>query len=202
MKTKASLAVLTLLLGFTPLLHAQRVEITPFYGYRFGGEVENALTGRTYAFQDSPAYGLVLGFTPVPDSYEKFELYWSHQDTSVDLQGTGGIGRLNLSIDEIMLGGVLEKSDGHFRPYISGHVGATHFSPEGYSSDTRFGLSLGGGLKFFITRNIAVGADLRGFCTVVNSSGSFISGNGGTVVVYSGSTMWQGQASAGVTIAF
>jgi hypothetical protein len=189
----------------TPLAQkpaAPRFEISPFYGYRFGGEAQNPRTGRTYAFEDSEAYGLFLDFAPWPNSPEKLELLWSRQDSSLNLQGLAGLGKVDLSIDQIQIGGSLERGNKHLREYVSLLAGATYYSTDGYGSDTKFGLSLGGGLKYFITRNLALRADLRGFCTVVNGSGGFISTGGSTVVVFSGSTVWQGEATVGVSLAF
>jgi hypothetical protein len=57
-------------------------------------------------------------------------------------------------------------------------------------------------VKYFITRNLALRADLRGFCTIVDSGGALISSGGGTSVAFYGTAMWQGQATVGVTLAF
>jgi hypothetical protein len=202
MKTKTMLAVLCLLLAFNPLLQAQRLEISPFYGYRFGGEVQNALNGRTYGFQDSPAYGLMLDVAAQEKSDMKLELMWSRQDSKVDLEGLSGVGRVNLTIDQIQIGASGETGGKHFRQYLSGMAGATYFSPQGFDTDLRFSLGLGGGLKYFFTPNIALRGDLRGFCTFVDTSSAFISANGKTLVAFSGSTIWQGQATRGLSIAF
>ena len=202
MKTKTILTVLGLLLIGTARLHAQKFEISPFYGYRFGGEVQNPLTGRTYGFRDSEAYGLFLDIAPRPDAPVKLELLWSRQDTSVDLQGLAGVGRVNVAVDQIQIGGSVERGGPHLREYFSLLAGATYYSPAGYESEIKFSLGLGAGVKYFLTRNLALRADLRGFCTIVDSSGGFISTGGSTVVVFSGSAVWQGQASVGVSLAF
>jgi len=202
MKTKYILGVLGLLLAGSSQLHAQQVEISPFYGYRFGGEVENPVTGRTYGFRDSAAYGLFLDLSPRPYSPLKLEVLWSRQDSSVDLNGLAGLNRVNLTIDQIQIGGIAEGSDKHLRPYVSVLAGATYYSTDGYGSDTKFSLGLGGGLKYFITPNLALRADLRGFCTLVNSSSAFISTGGTTVVAFSGTAIVQGQATVGVSLAF
>jgi hypothetical protein len=215
MKTKCTLGVLALL-AFTSALRAQqfvqplaqqpaeatRFEISPFYGCRFGGEVQNPFPGRTYGFRDSEAYGLFLDVAPRPNSPAKFELLWSRQDSSVNLQGLAGLGRVDLSIDQIQIGGSLERGGQHLREYVSLLAGATYYSTDGYGSDTRFSLGLGGGVKYFLIRNLALRADLRGFCTIVDSSGAFISNGGATVVAFSGSAIWQGQATMGVSLAF
>lgn len=180
----------------------QRFEISPFYGYRFGGEVQNPFTGRTYGFRDSEAYGLFIDITPQPNWPIKLELIWSRQDTSVNLQGLGGLGNLDLSIDQIQIGASVERGGQHLREYLSLLVGATYYSTDSYGSDTRFSTGIGGGVKYFFTPNIALRADLRGFCTIVQGSGAFISGPGGTVVAFSGTAVWQGQATVGLSVAF
>ena len=200
-KTKTALAVLSLLMALTAA-QAQRLEISPNYGYRFGGDVQNSLTGQTYDLKDAPTYGLTLDFSPEPDSGGKFELMWSRQDSSVNLQGLGGVGKVDLTIDEIQIGGSMETGGKHLREYLSLLVGATYYSPEGYDNDLRFSAGLGGGLKYFFTPNIALRADLRGFCTFIDTSSAFISHGGTTLVAFSGSTIWQGQATLGVSIAF
>ena len=190
-----------LLLMSTSLLQAQKVEISPFYGYRFGGDFQDAFTGAEYGIKDAPAYGLFVDLIPAgPDM--KIELLWSRQDTSLDVDGGNGMNDLDLTIDEFQVGGIAEKGDKRLRGYVSAHVGATHFSTDGYGSDTRFSLGVGGGAKYFLTRNIVLRADLRGFCTVVEAESGFIYSNGATLVVFSGSALWQGQASIGVGIAF
>ena len=45
-------------------------------------------------------------------------------------------------------------------------------------------------------------ASLRGYCTVVESDSVFISTGGTTVAYFSGSAVWQGEVSGGITLAF
>ena len=109
---------------------------------------------------------------------------------------------MNLTIDEIQIGGSVERGGRHLREYASLLAGATYYSTDGYGSDTRFSFGLGGGVKYFITRNLALRADLRGFCTIVDSGGALISSGGGTSVAFYGTAMWEGQATVGVSLAF
>ena len=127
---------------------------------------------------------------------------WSRQDSSLNLQGLGGVGRVDLTIDEIQIGGSMETGGKHLREYVSLLVGATYYSPEDYDTELRFSAGFGGGLKYFFTKNIALRGDLRGFCTFIDTSSTFISHNGTTLVAFSGSTIWQGQATLGLSIAF
>ena len=188
-------------------LHAQdeqaptRFEISPFYGYRWGGGLETT-TGQELGFQDGRAYGLALDYSPLHSQDVKLELLWSRQESGVDLHGFDGLHHIGMTVDEFQIGGVLETGRDRLRAYITGLLGATLFGPDDADSEVRFSLSIGGGVKFFLLRNLALRADLRGYCTVVDSESAFISVGGVTVAHFSGSSLWQGEVTGGVTLAF
>lgn len=184
-----------------PLTQTTRFGISPFYGYRWGGEIQDASTGSEYSFEDAPVYGLILDYAPI-GYYGRFELLWSRQDSSVDFQGNYGLGKVDLTIDVIQVGGECEYGSEHLRGYVSAHLGATHFSSYGHGDDTKFSFGIGAGAKAFLTRNIYLRADLRGIWTVTEGEGGFIYANGVAVAVFSGSTLWQVQVSAGVGVTF
>ena len=184
-----------------PLSQTTRFGISPFYGYRFGGEVEDPNSSATYSFEDSEAYGVFLDYAPV-GHFGRYELLWSHQDSSLDFKGNNGLGKVDLTVDVVQVGGVAEFGTEDFRQYVSMHIGATHYATDDYGSDTRFSLGIGGGLKLYVTKNIYLRGDIRGFCTITDSEGSFIYVNGVTVATFSASTLWQGQASVGIGITF
>jgi len=186
---------------YKPLTQTKQFGISPFYGYRFGGEVEDLDTGARYSFEDAPAYGLFLDYAPI--NYNgRFEFLWSRQDSSVDFSGNNGVGRVDLTIDEFQIGGVAEFGSERFREYVSAHIGATYYSSDGDGDDLRFSFGIGAGVKAFLTKNIYLRADIRGFCTIVEAEGSFIYANGVTVASFTGTTLWQGQASVGIGITF
>jgi hypothetical protein len=136
------------------------------------------------------------------DYYGRFELLWSRQDSSVDFHGNNGLGNVDITIDVIAVGGECEYGAESLRGYVSAHLGATHFSSDGYGDDTQFCFDIGAGVKVFLTKNIYLRADLRGFGTVTEAQGGFIYANGVTVASFSGTTLWQGQVSAGVGVTF
>jgi hypothetical protein len=184
-----------------PLTQTTRFGISPFYGYRFGGEIQDTKTDTKYNFKDAPAYGLILDYAPM-DYYGRFELLWSRQDTSVDFHGNNGLGNVDITIDSFHVGGETEYGSERLRGYASVHVGATHYSSGGYGDDTKFSFDIGGGVKAFLTKNIYLRADFRGFFSVTEAQGSFIYANGVAVATFSGSTLWQGQVSAGIGVTF
>lgn len=189
------------LASITPLAQTTRFGIFPFFGYRFGGELQDPNTDTKYSFKDGPAYGLILDYAPM-DYLGRFELLWSRQDTSVDFQGDYGLGQVDIAIDSLMVGGEAEYGSETLRGYASAHVGATYFSSDGYGDETKFSFDIGAGVKAFLTKNLYLRADLRGICTVTDGQGSFIYANGVTVATFSGSGLWQGQVSAGVGFTF
>ena len=184
-----------------PLTQTTRFGISPFYGYRWGGEIQDPNTDTKYSFKDGPAYGLILDYAPM-DYYGRFELLWSRQDSSVDFHGNNGLGNVDITIDVIQVGGECEYGSEPLRGYVSAHVGATHFSSAGHGDDTQFSFGIGGGVKAFLTKNIYLRADLRGFGTVTEAEGSFMFANGVTVATFRGTALWQGQVSAGVGVTF
>ena len=125
-------------------LRAQVFDVSPFFGYRFGGSF-HAANGEEASLQDGRAYGLSFDYTPYPADI-KLELFWSRQDSGVDLAGVGGFNHLNVKVDEFMLGGIYEHGQGRLRETVTVLVGATVFSPESMSSDAHFGFGFGGGV--------------------------------------------------------
>jgi len=184
-----------------PLTQTTRFGISPFFGYRFGGEIQDAKTGEEYSLKDAPAYGLFLDYAPI-GYFGRFEVLWSRQDSSVNFNGNNGLGNVDVIMDVFQIGGECEYGSDRFRLYVSADLGATHFSTDGYGDTTQFSFGIGGGVKAFLTKNLYLRADLRGFGTVTQAEGSFLFVNGVTVATFSGTTFWQGQVSAGIGVTF
>ncbi|MBE2215818.1 MAG: outer membrane beta-barrel protein [Opitutaceae bacterium] len=183
-------------------LRAQGVEVSPFVGYRFGGEFENAATGDRYTIQAAPTFGVMID-VPIGSNPIRTELLWCRQDTEIQFPGTDGPGLVDLTVDLWELGAIAEETKDDFVEYISAHVGLTHISTSGHGSDTRVNLSAAVGAKFFIKPNVALKAEVRGICTFVDTEATIISiGEGSTLLHYSGSTLWQGQATLGLSVIF
>jgi hypothetical protein len=105
----------------------------------------------------------------------------------------------------IQVGGVNEFSDGNVRPFLSGSLGMTIFSPDvvGASDITRFAVSAAIGVKAFnATERIGVRLQSRFWFNFVNSSFGLICGPYGCGGAYSGSGIFQWEPSAGLVIAF
>jgi opacity protein-like surface antigen len=181
----------------------QQFEITPFAGYRFGGDFQDSSTGFGLDIDDSESYGVVLGFNTSPNT--QVELMYSHQPTKLKPTGLFAPTSLtDLDVDYFHFGGTYiwdHKRD--LRPFIQASVGVTHLDPNraSLSSENRFSFGIGGGVKYFFTKHLGLRLDGRALGTVLNSN-SAIFCSGGCTISVQGSTLWQFEGSLGVIFAF
>jgi hypothetical protein len=186
-------------------------EITPFVGYRLGGQFDFEDPAnpdgdeRSVDLSDDASFGIDLGV--YRDSTSFYELLYGQQTAELDtseptLQG------VDVKVEYLHFGGtLLFPQDEVFVPYLSMTIGATRLDAQsgGYDSETEFSASLGGGLRFAITQQFFITTGLRGYVTFVDSDTSiFCTGEGdlNCLLKTSGSTFFQGEASLGVTFAF
>lgn len=195
------IAVLSLTLLSLGSVQAQRFSVGPFYGYRFGGDVESTATGESLKIQDNPSYGIFLDIDP-GDTGLKLELLYSRQETELDLSSVGASGDQELDVHVFQVGGLQEIYDGKFRPYVAGYLGATWFDMPNLDDDLRFSFTLAVGANYYLTDNLGLRLDLRGIGTVVDGDGGFICVNGGCVASFEGDMLWQGEVSASIFLAF
>jgi hypothetical protein len=164
------LVLLAALFVFLPALARADwgLELTPFAGFRFGGSFEDNTTGLDLDVDEGESFGLILGF---PASYESdYELFYSLQKT--ELQGDGlfaGEPLFDLDIHYLHLGGTYLFPGEKVRPFASGGLGLTYFSPDrpGVDSEIYFSLSLGGGAKIPISKRLGLRFEGRGFLTIL-----------------------------------
>jgi hypothetical protein len=182
------------------------IEITPYVGYAFGGEVTDYWTGDRYRLKDSENFGISLDIAVDPDDDTWIQLRWNHQES--ELRTTiPELGTLGIDLDYFHIGGVreFEGQNQNVIPYGMGTLGATHFNPEtpGLSSATRFSLSLGGGVKL-MSPGGRVGVRLEGrlLGSYFDSSAAFFCGApGGCAFGISGNMLFQGEVSVGLILA-
>jgi len=189
-----------LLLAAAAGARAQSVQITPFAGYAFGGSVRDLAFDEERSFDAALAYGGTVSF-PISESW-RFELLYSRQPTKLK----GGLApAFDVTIERYLAGFQEEKGEGgNVRPFGTIWFGATRFVPglEGFDATTKFGAGVGLGVKSFLTKNLGLRFEARGFYTLVKGdSGSFCL-NGECLVVFSGTGLWQGDVSGGLILAF
>jgi hypothetical protein len=88
--------------------------------------------------------------------------------------------------------------------YLVGGLGITHFAPslDGLSSEVRPSMNVGLGHQWVLARQLALRTELRGYLTLVNSSGGFFCSGGACIVKIRGDTLLQVEGLLGLSYAF
>jgi hypothetical protein len=193
----------TCLAAWLPSLCLSQVEVTPFYGYQFGGDFENAETGQRYDLAGGACAGTQLDIHL--SEITQLEFYFCHQETELESEGPFPTDTFfDLDVDYYHIGGTLLISDKHFQPFVVGTLGATHLSPEPASigSLTRFSVGLGGGVRYFPTEHLGLYLAGRGLFTFIDSDTSIVIESGSTTVHVFADGLWQAQLQAGLILRF
>lgn len=188
---------------YRPASH--RLEITPFWGYQFGGRTPTS-KGDIY-ITDNYNYGIQVAVaTPIGASVE---FLYSHQPSNLKRKTTRPFEPpitetlFDLHADYYMLGVVRSVQSGKVSPFGAGYLGVASFKPQqsGYSTENMFAVAFGGGAK--IRFNDRVGLRLQGrlMIPVQWASGGLWCGTGGCDIgVGANSTILQLDLDAGIII--
>lgn len=177
-------------------------ELTPFAAAVTGGEFESVVDASDVDLGSSAAYGLSFDLG-APGFDRHYQLYYSRQDTELD-----GPGAVDVDVQYLHIGGILDFPQERYVPYVVGTLGATRFSAAGpdYDDETRFSLALGGGFKIPLAEHFAVRLEARAFMTFVESESEFfcesVGGDARCLIRTSGNTFLQFAALAGLTFRF
>jgi len=175
--------------------------ITPFTGYRFGGEFDD-INGTTLKLSEEQTYGII--FDRQLASGDIMEFYYSRQPSSLLASGPVTPGALiDIDVEYFHLGGKypIKSNAGAF--YL-GSVGLTRFGPgvDGLGAETNFSIGLGVGMETVADKRVGFRLEGRGFGTFIDSSGGIFCGGGGCIVVTESQMLWQFEVNAGITFRF
>lgn len=171
MKMLVSSSALALVVMAGPsAVTAQTLELSPMAGYRIGGEICSgctALFDRDMEIESSSSFGLNLGL--VLSDHSQIELVGSHQGTELTDSKLfePEVDRVEVDITYFHVGYLYQWTPGRVRPYVSGSLGLTTLDPEvaGLSSEDRFSVSVGGGVKVMASEHVGFRLDGRLFWT-------------------------------------
>jgi len=182
---------------------AEGLMITPYLGYRVGGDFTDISSGIELELEESESYGLIIGKDNGTNN--QMEFIYSVQPTNLIATGTVTPGVLvDVDVENFLFAGkkILNKESGTF---MSGMVGATRFDPSssGLNSETRFALGIGGGVDHRISERVGFRFEGRGIATFLDSDGAvFCGSNGGCLVYTESSVIWQFEVVAGLSFRF
>ncbi len=206
MNVKGLYAVI-LSIVLTPVgVSAQRVEITPFGGFQFGGDLRiqsgdlDVSSGLNYGFT------IDVSFTPGG----KIEFLYTRQETDLELEDgtTGAVSTLfDMAVEFIHVGAVYEWDLEKVKPFVVLTGGVTHMVPQGVDRESQWWASgiFGGGAKTFVSERVGIKAQGRLAFTVVRAGDELFCAPdiaGGCLVGLRRKLMTQGMLTAGAFVAF
>jgi opacity protein-like surface antigen len=163
------------------LLHAQRVDIQPFVGTRFGGgfTVAENIPGAPRPVDLNIESGLAWGGTVGIEFADVWavEFLWSRQESALSGE-TPGLPKtdiFNMTVSQFHGNALIhagDDEDSRLRPYILFGLGATYFDPDLADVDglTKFSFGLGGGVKSYLTSHAGFRAQFRWTPTYITST--------------------------------
>jgi len=198
-----ALSILAIALSGPVMAGDDKIEITPFIGYRFGGEFSNYNTRQDYSLASAQSYGFSFNY-PTSDE-TKIEVLASRQPTDLKTSGDFGTDRISVDLTYYQVGAIYQPSDNEkVQPFVGATLGATHIKPDypDTSSETEFSMTFTGGVKLHFNDHLGIRLDGRLFATFVNTNSAIFCGGGGCSFGFGGNALWQGEATAGLIIAF
>jgi opacity protein-like surface antigen len=159
--------------GVEPPLQAPlpRFELTPFLGYRFGGDLEVIGSDEVVHVNDH-AVGAVSLSVPLNEQ-SQWGAFYSRQSTTT--HSHSGLGHVGLDVQYIHLDSTLTgEYYSLFYPYLIGALGVTRLSVDAPDTkdDTRFSFAVGAGVRVPVSSRVAVRLETRAYMTFIDTSSS------------------------------
>jgi hypothetical protein len=183
-------------------LHAQSIEITPTYGYQFGGKIRG--TFGEFRVESADAYGVNLEIA-TDNLPVNITAFWLRQDSYGTYQRFGQREEQlwGLASEYYQVGITREFGDGVAVPFTSFTFGAANFSPKtgDYSDEFRFAATFGGGVKIMPSDKVGIRLHVRMLAPFQWGGAGMWCGTGGCGVNAGATTSFiQGEAGGGVIL--
>ena len=192
------------MLIFSAPLSSRADEVAISIGQRYGGSFEDSYTATQFDLENASSYGVVLDFDSALQ--EQIEVYLSRQNTRLTTTGLfTGNPLFDLTIDYFHVGGLVLYGQGDdMRPFISGTFGITQMRPKraDLSTENKASISLGGGGKVFLTRQIGLRFEVRGIYTAMDANSDIFCANGGCAIKVRSSGFIQTEFGASLVARF
>jgi outer membrane protein with beta-barrel domain len=190
---------------------AQKFEVTPYYGYRLGGDFDSFSTAGVdkLEIKDGDAWGLILTYNLHPGASIEFQ--YTQQSTTLD--GHGALftpateDLFDLNVEYWMIGGAYTTGDEDqpARGFVGFALGWANFEPHSsrFDGDSEFSFSLYGGVKIALAKHIGLRLQGQWFSTWVGSGTDvFCDPFGFCYSVQSGGYLNQFEVASGLAFKF
>lgn len=179
---------------------AQKIEITPQYGYQVGAKY--SYNGGYIKMPDSGQFGLTIG-TAISSSISA-EFFWVQQNSTIRIKDVLFFPRetevSNIRVNHYQFGVIHKFGNDKVIPFGGISAGQSSFNPDnGFSSSTKFSFGATGGVKYFFSDHI--GFRLQAQLLIPIDWGGVYFGSGGTSISAGGSLV-QLNFSGGLIFAF
>ncbi len=174
--------VMAIALALTQTINAQKVEITPQYGYQVGAKYN--YYGGYVKLKSADQYGLTFGVNATDDITVEF--MWAQQNSNIRIKDFQFYPRetalTDVVVNHYQIGAIHMFGYSEARPFLGLSAGWSTFNPDIdlYDSTTTFTLGLSGGLKYFFTDRIGIRIQSQ-LLMPVSWGGVYISSGGGGV---------------------
>src|SRR5512139_3610277 len=180
-----------------------QASLTIYGGARGGGEFSDADTDETYKLGSGAAISASIDW-PLADGRQG-QIFYSYQRSSLGGSAFDQASDVDVGISYFHVGGrsFFEGDARQGGGYVVGGLGITYLSPSlsGTSDELRPSMNVGVGYQWPLGTQVSLRGELRGYVTLINSSGQFFC-SGGCVVSIRGDVMLQGEAMLGLSIGF
>ena len=187
---------LLLLVLLVPVGDAQAsdVELAPFFGLQYGGSMVT-VSGQAFAIDPGIQYGATLD---IPFSSEwSFEALYARQDTDL-----ASVPRIGFAVERYLVGARQEFDAGRSRFLGVALVGLTRMVPDSGSSEERFTIAVGLGLRRPLGKHIGVRGDVRGYYAILSSAGGTACVNANCLFTFGTNGVWQGDVTGALSWTF
>jgi len=208
MLVRKMLILTFLLAGGVSTVHAQ-VEVTPFFGTRFGGNIDFSQISNSVDhvhLKSSENFGGMFdyGFW----STFQAEFMWNRQPTSYTAFNTDGtttfLTNANLDMYQFSMVYQFRDPERKLRPFAVAGLGFTHFGASdvlGFGS--RFSYNIGGGVKYYFSKHVGLRIETRySPSRTTTGQGTFCDPFFGCSTVAVSNHAQQGQANLGLIFRF
>jgi hypothetical protein len=201
MRAKGPVLV-ALALGLAPSAGlAQRVEISPFGGFQFGGNL--SVDSGDLNVPVGGNYGILVDVTFASNG--QIELIYNRQATKLEQEGSA-TPLFDMAVHNVHVGALYRFPATQVAPFVTVSGGVTRLEPSGDRDAASYASgSFGGGLKKFITPNFGFRVQSRFWFTLVRSNDNVFCAPetaGGCLIGQNAGLLVQGNLTGGLIVAF